>query len=168
MARLERGGQSADWLPQAPATLLQSAAEAIRPRVKDKGIALGVEVPDDLPPVAADAERLGQALANLLDNAIAYTERGGRISLSATPGPAGVTLIIADTGRGIAPEHLPHIFDRFYRIPGQSKEGGTGLGLAIVREIVAAHGGDITCESKPGKGTVFRLRLPYWRAPGGG
>ena len=69
-------------------------------------------------------------------------------------------LTVADTGVGIPPEYLPHVFDRFFRIPGQSEEAGTGLGLAIVKEIVTAHGGEITCESEPGKGTTFRITLP--------
>jgi signal transduction histidine kinase len=71
---------------------------------------------------------------------------------------------VADTGQGIAPEHLPHVFERFFRVPGHSRGGGTGLGLAIAREIVIAHGGTITCDSRPGAGTVFRLTLPVWDA----
>jgi signal transduction histidine kinase len=74
-----------------------------------------------------------------------------------------VTLSIADTGIGIPAEHLPFVFDKFFRVPGQSEEGGTGLGLAITREIVAAHGGTISCESEPGKGTVFSITLPRWK-----
>ena len=73
-----------------------------------------------------------------------------------------MTLTVADTGVGIAVEHLPHVFDRFFRIPGQSEEGGTGLGLAIVKEIVAAHNGEVACESEPGQGTTFRMILPAW------
>ena len=69
---------------------------------------------------------------------------------------------MADTGLGIPPEYLPHVFEKFFRVPGQSQGGGTGLGLAIVREIVTAHGGTITCDSQPGAGTMFRLTLPIW------
>ena len=76
-----------------------------------------------------------------------------------------VTLTVADTGVGIPAEYLPHVFDRFLRIPGRSEETGTGLGLAIVKEIVAAHKGEVTCQSEPGKGTTFRIALPVW---GGG
>jgi signal transduction histidine kinase len=167
MARLEQGGEKPHLVPQSPAALLRSAAATFLPRAKDKAIALAVDVSDDLPSIPADPDRLGHALNNLLDNALTYTERGGRISLSATADATDVTLIISDTGRGMAPEHVPHIFDKFYRIPGQSKEGGTGLGLAIVREIVTAHGGGISCESDVGKGTIFRVRLPIWRESGG-
>jgi signal transduction histidine kinase len=127
-------------------------------------VAVIVEAPADLPAVAADAQRLGHALSNLLENALTYTERGGRITLTATAEGGRVMITVADTGRGIPPEHLPHVFERFFRIPGQSPGSGTGLGLAIVREIVMAHGGTITCESRPGAGTVFRLLLPIWRS----
>jgi PAS domain S-box-containing protein len=163
LTRLERGREQLDIRPESPADLLQTAAEAIRPRAEDKGVAVVVEAPSDLPRVAADARRLGYALSNLLDNAVAYTERGGRIVLSATQADSNtVMLTVADTGVGIPPEHLPRIFERFYRIPGHSRQTGTGLGLAIVREVVAAHGGTITCESQPGSGTIFRLTLPIW------
>src|SRR5207237_7469305 len=103
-------------------------------------------------------------LSNLLDNALTYTPHGGRITVSGTAGQDEVTLAIADTGVGIAPEHLPHIFDKFYRIPGHTSEPGTGLGLAIVREVVTAHGGRVSCESRPGEGSVFRIVLPRARA----
>ena len=78
-----------------------------------------------------------------------------------------MTLAVADTGVGIPAEYLPHVFDRFFRIPGQSDETGTGLGLAIVKEIVAAHKGEVTCESEPGKGTTFRITLPTCDRGGG-
>jgi signal transduction histidine kinase len=119
-----------------------------------------VEAPSDLPLVLADAGRLGYALGNLLDNALTYTDRGGRITLSAAKAGDRIALTVADTGVGIPPEHLPHVFERFFRVPGQSRGTGTGLGLAIVREIVSAHDGTITCESRPHAGTVFRITLP--------
>jgi signal transduction histidine kinase len=107
-----------------------------------------------------DVARLGHALQNLLDNALTYTDRGGRVTLAASADGDSVTLSVADTGCGIPPEHLPHVFEKFFRVPGQSRGSGTGLGLAIVNEIVTAHGGAVTCESKPGTGTLFRLVLP--------
>jgi signal transduction histidine kinase len=162
LARLERGREYLDLRPEQPLVLLQTAAEALRPRAEDKGIKVEVEAADDLPLVGVDSHRLGHALGNLLDNALTYTERGGRITLSAAATPEAVQFVVADTGRGIPPEHLPHVFDKFFRIPGQSPEGGTGLGLAIVREIVTSHKGTITCESNPGSGTIFRLTLPVW------
>jgi signal transduction histidine kinase len=162
LTRLERGREQLDIRPEMPSDLLQTAADAIRPRAEDKGVEVVVEIPPDLPPVAVDAPRLEHALGNLLDNAVVYTDRGGRITLSAAQEDGRVTFRVADTGAGIAPEHLPHLFERFFRVPGQTRGTGTGLGLAIVREIVTAHGGSISCESQPGAGTVFRLTLPVW------
>jgi signal transduction histidine kinase len=119
-----------------------------------------LNVPPDLPPVAVDPARIGTALRNLVDNALAYTDSGGRITLAATATSEAVTLSVADTGIGIAAEYIPHIFEKFFRIRGQSRGSGTGLGLAIVHEIAVAHGGTITCDSQPGVGTTFYLTLP--------
>jgi signal transduction histidine kinase len=165
LTRLERGRVQLDLRPQAPAELLRVAADGVRDRARDKGVEVMVETTWDLPPIAADPQRLPRALDNLLDNAVSYTERGGRITLSASAADGQVTLTVADTGLGIPPEHLPHVFDRFFRVPGRSRAGGTGLGLAIVREIVTAHGGTVACESRPGQGSIFRLTLPVWSEP---
>jgi two-component system, NtrC family, sensor histidine kinase KinB len=160
LARLEQGREHLALRPAAPVDVLGAAAEAVRPRAADKNIDVEVEAAPNLPPVAVDGPRFGHALGNLLDNAVAQTDRGGRITLSAAAAGDGVVLSVADTGLGIAPEHLPHLFDKFFRIPGRGPDGGTGLGLAITREIVTAHGGTITCDSQQGTGTVFRIRLP--------
>jgi signal transduction histidine kinase len=159
LARLEQGSRQLELKHESPQSLLQTAAEAARPRAEDKGVEIVLDVLRGLPSVAVDASRLGHALRNLLDNALTYTERGGRITLAASADGDAVTLSVADTGIGISREHLPHVFEKFFRVPGQSRGAGTGLGLAIVNEIVTAHGGTITCESQPGIGTVFRLRL---------
>jgi signal transduction histidine kinase len=160
LARLEEGRVRLQRVPEEPIALLRNAAEAIQPRADDKEVTVTVEAADDLPPVAVDGERMAHALGNLLNNALAHTERGGRITLGAARADGAVVLSVADTGVGIPPEHLPHLFERFSRVPGRSQESGSGLGLAIVREIVAAHGGSITCESRPGEGTTFRITLP--------
>ncbi|HWY86374.1 MAG TPA: ATP-binding protein [Gemmataceae bacterium] len=160
LTRLEQGWRQLDVRPEAPATLLQAAADGIRPRAQDKGVDITLDVPPNLPAVAVDAARFGNALGNLLDNALTYTDRGGRITLSAGAAGDGVTLVVADTGCGIPPEHLGHVFEKFFRVPGQSRGSGTGLGLAIVQEIVTAHGGTISCASQPGVGTTFRINLP--------
>ena len=165
LARLEQGRPQLEVRPESAESLLRTAADGVRPRALDKGIEVVVEVPPGLPPVAVDTDRIGHALANLLDNALAYTDQGGRITLSAAASPEGVTLAVTDTGVGIPAEYLPHVFEKFFRVPGPSR-GGTGLGLAIVNEIVTAHGGTITCESQPGVGTTFRLTLPV--GSGGG
>ncbi len=161
LTRLEQGWRQLDVKPETPESLLQTAADRIRPRAQDKGVEIVLEIPLDLPAVAADASRLGSALGNLLDNALAYTDRGGKITLSAAAAePEGVMLTVADTGCGIPPEHLSHVFEKFFRVPGQSRGNGTGLGLAIVQEIVTAHGGTVTCTSQPNVGTAYRMILP--------
>jgi two-component system, NtrC family, sensor histidine kinase KinB len=160
LARLEQGGDHFERRSEAPADLLQEAAEAIRPRAADKGVAVKVQVAPDVPALAADRPQLEHALANLLDNALKYTEAGGQITLSAERAGEQVALCVSDTGLGIPPEHLPHLFEKFFRVPGTERGSGTGLGLAIVREIAQAHGGSVTCQSTPGTGTVFRILLP--------
>jgi PAS domain S-box-containing protein len=160
LARLEQGYRQLDVRPESVELLLKAAAEAIGPRAQDKGVEIVLDVPPELPLVVADAARIGTALRNLLDNALTYTDPGGKITLSAAAGAEDVTLSVADTGVGIPPEQLPHVFEKFFRVPGQSRGSGTGLGLAIVREIAVAHGGTITCQSQPGLGTTFRLTLP--------
>jgi NtrC-family two-component system sensor histidine kinase KinB len=160
LARLEQGQRPLDLHPVPAADLLRIATDKILPRATDKGVTLDLEVPNELPLVAADEAQLGHALSNLLDNALVYTDRGGTITVSAAAKDDRVSFAVADTGLGIAPEYLPHVFDRFFRIPGQSRGSGTGLGLAIVREIVAAHGGTVSCDSKPGMGSVFQMTLP--------
>ena len=164
LARLEQGGEALDVQPVKPQELLEIAAETARPRAHDKHLTLTVEDASGLPEVAADRVRLGHALNNLLDNALAYTEQGNRITLSARRTREGVELSVADTGIGIPPEHLAHIFDKFYRVPRRSRGQGTGLGLAIVHEIVTAHHGHVRAESQPGAGTLFRITLPLWEA----
>jgi signal transduction histidine kinase len=163
LARLEHGRGVIHARPVDPGSLLKSAAEAAAVRAEDRHIQLVVEEASDLPAVSVDVERLGHALNNLMDNALTYTEPGGRATLSAAAADGRVRISVADTGVGIPPEYLPHVFDKFFRVPDQGRSPGTGLGLAIVREIVQAHGGDITCESLPGKGTAFHISLPAWR-----
>jgi PAS domain S-box-containing protein len=164
LARLEQGQGSLQLDPETPRELLRSAADAVAPRAEDRQITLEVEAPSDLPKVAVDAARLGHALGNLLDNALNNTEPGGKVTLSAEPGADGfVKLTIADTGVGIPPEWMPHLFEKFFRVPEQGRPGGTGLGLAIVKEVVQAHRGEITCTSAPGKGTTFHILLPVWK-----
>jgi NtrC-family two-component system sensor histidine kinase KinB len=162
LARMEEGQRQLDLHPEPPDALLQAAVEMIRTQAEDQGVDVEVSVPPDLPLVAVDRRQLGHALHNLLNNSLTYTHKGGRITLSAEATDGTVTLSVADTGAGIPAEFLPHVFERFFRVPGKSQHGGTGLGLAIVREIVTAHGGTVSCESQPGEGTTIRLRLPVW------
>jgi histidine kinase len=116
--------------------------------------------------VLADRERIHQVLFNLLDNAVRFTPTGGRVTVSADRHDGSVDVHVADTGPGIGPEHLPRLFERFYRADSarSQREGGTGIGLAIARSVVEAHGGRIWAESEPGKGSVFTFELPVARA----
>ena len=128
----------------------------------ERQVALSVEAPKRLPRPALDSDRIGQVLRNLIDNALRYTPAGGRVSVTARPQGRGVTVAVADTGAGIAPEDLPHVFDRFYRADGSRTRatGGSGLGLAIVKQLVEAHGGRVWAQSEPGRGSAFSFALP--------
>jgi signal transduction histidine kinase len=161
LARLEEGREHLECVTVTPISLLREAADVASPRAESGQVELVVDANEDLPQVNVDPNRLGHALNNLLDNALTYTPPGGRITLSAAAeGTDRVRLTVADTGTGIPPEHMGHLFERFFRVPGQSRGQGTGLGLALVREIMTAHGGTVTCTSEPGQGTTFHLLLP--------
>jgi signal transduction histidine kinase len=125
-------------------------------------VAIERAIPDDLPALDADEERLHQVLFNLVDNAVRFTPPGGEVTIAAGRRNGSVEISVADTGVGIPAEHLPRLFERFYRVdPARSREdGGTGIGLAIARSVVEAHGGHIRAESIPGKGSVFAFDLP--------
>jgi signal transduction histidine kinase len=127
-----------------------------------RDVELDDRVPADLPPVYADPERIHQVVFNLLDNAVRFTPAGGRVTISAARRDGEVAVAVADTGPGIPAEHLPRLFDRFYRVDtARSRDdGGTGIGLAIARSIVEAHGGRIHAESEPGRGSTFTFELP--------
>lgn len=149
-------------------SLLRAAAEAAWPAYQAKGVQLRVAVDPRTPPLEVDRDRLMQVLVNLLANAVRHTPAGGMVTLSAECADAGVLLSVADTGEGIAPEHLPHLFERFYRAdPARDRQhGGSGIGLAITRALVRAHGGTITAHSAgPGTGAVFRVTLPAGEGP---
>ena len=148
-----------DLLERLKATYLYQASQA--------GIVLEVQARPGLPELDVDPDRMIQVLGNLVSNALRYTPEGGRITLSARAGNGAlhngsVQLLVRDTGRGIPPEALPRVFDRFYRgdPAREQQEGESGLGLAIARSIVEAHGGTITLESELGRGTVFTIELP--------
>ncbi len=142
--------------------LLRDIARDFALRAKKKGVMLRIEVPADIAPLYADPLRMEQVLTNLTDNALKFTPEGGTVTLGAAGRDGGIELWVSDTGQGILSSHLPHIFERFYRVDkGRSRDvGGTGLGLSIVKHIARAHGGDAEAESTFGKGTTIRLRLP--------
>lgn len=141
--------------------LLGECAGITRQNMLDKGIRFVWKVPDNVPPVTGDGDKLKQVFLNLLSNAIKYNVDGGRITLSADFDEEKITISVKDTGHGIPPESLEHMFKRFYRVPGTEKvAAGTGLGLSIVQRIVHAHGGDVRVESNVGEGAKFTVIIP--------
>jgi two-component system phosphate regulon sensor histidine kinase PhoR len=151
-------------LALAPVNLAEAANSVIAlldNKAEIKGITVVNELATGIPLVAADRQRLEQIFFNLLDNALTYTPAGGRITISADVAAEEVIVKVSDTGSGIPPQHLPRLFERFYRVdPSRSREkGGTGLGLAIVKHIVQLHGGTVGVASTPGKGSTFSFTL---------
>ncbi|MFZ0198746.1 MAG: ATP-binding protein [Candidatus Sulfotelmatobacter sp.] len=170
LARVESGETRFEVEPVPPAELLHDAEESFREIAPTHGIDLKIhdfdlkESPnvDALPPVLADREAIHQVFSNLIDNALKYGASGGRIVLGARPVFHAVEFYVQDFGAGIASEHLPRLFERFYRVDkARSREsGGTGLGLAIAKHIMIAHGGSIRAESELAHGSTFLFTLP--------
>jgi signal transduction histidine kinase len=151
----------------APGALIDGAVSAVADRFAAKGVTLSSHADSGMPAVWADPHRLGQVLANLLDNALRHTARGGRVEISATTQRDEIAISVSDDGDGIAAEHLPHVFERFYRVDAarDREHGGAGIGLAIAKALVEAHQGHITASSDgPGTGTTFTITLPVPRA----
>lgn len=148
------------------AGLVQEAAAVFRPLAESKGVQLRVALVGKIPPIQGDGGRLTQVLHNLLNNALRHTPKGGRVTVQTEPSIAGLMVRVVDTGDGISAEHLPHVFDRFYRTDRSRSrdEGGTGLGLAIVRAVVESHGGRVAVYSAgTGQGSTFEIALPLPR-----
>jgi signal transduction histidine kinase len=142
--------------------VIQSTVDNLLPISQKLGLEMTCEIPADLPDVTADPQRIGQVLRNLINNALDYTPASGRITIQARAEGAFIRVAVMDTGYGIASEHLPFLFERFYRAdPSRSRStGGAGLGLAIVKQLVQAQGGQVGVESNPGTGSTFYFTLP--------
>ncbi|HVO80709.1 MAG TPA: ATP-binding protein [Terriglobales bacterium] len=160
LARVESGEQRFDMQPVSSGELLQEAVQSFQEVARSQGIELQVEDAAQAR-VSADRDAIHQVFANLIDNALKYGASGGRIVLGARPSPSGVEFYVRDFGPGIPSEHLPRLFERFYRVDkARSREsGGTGLGLAIAKHIVFAHGGAIRAESELNHGSTFLFTL---------
>ena len=158
----EAGQLRLECRPVALPDVVNRAMEAVRARAADKGVALQVDMPPELPPVQADPHRVEQILGNFLSNALTHTPSGGEIISAAQAREGEVEISVSDTGEGIPPEHLPYIFERFYRVDRSRSRatGGTGLGLTIAKQLVEAHGGWISVDSEIGRGTQFTFTLP--------
>lgn len=167
LALSEAGQLQLQCEPVAIDALIERAIESLQPQADEKQIDISTHMPPDLPLVAVDHRRVHQILRNLLANAVAYTPAHGRVQVAAQADAAMVTVKVSDSGIGIAPEHLPNIFERFYRADASRARatGGTGLGLAISRQLVEAHGGNIHIESKVNRGTEVSFTLPIADLP---
>jgi signal transduction histidine kinase len=162
LSKLESGEVPLHLEPVALASLVERVYSEIAVGRAVTDVDLHTDVPAGLL-VEADEERIHQVLFNLVDNAVRFTPPGGSVTVSAVPEDERVAIVVQDTGVGIAPEHLPRLFERFYRADAaRSRDdgGGTGIGLAIAREIVEGHGGVVTAESEPGDGATFTFDLP--------
>jgi len=164
LARLEGGGDTLDREPVLVDDLFRRVVDRHQPLLRERHITLTVASAPDTPLVYGDPDRLEQALQNVAANAIRHTPDGGRVTLEAAPDGDRVRITIADTGPGIPPEHLAHVFDRFYKVDasraGTRAPSGSGLGLSIVRAIVLRHGGEIRVSNTPDGGAAFTFLLP--------
>ena len=160
----EAGQLALDKQPLDMGEVVTRVAEKYRLRAEEQNVALSVQVAPNLPRVSADAGRIEQALVNLAENALRYgaSDAGGRVTLGARAMADGVEAWVSDTGPGIAPEDLPHVFERFWRSEESRNRqtGGSGIGLALVKQLIEAHGGRVSVESTLGHGATFRVMLP--------
>jgi two-component system sensor histidine kinase BaeS len=162
LALAEAGQLRLERKPVSLSRVVAQVADGLEIQAQQKGVGLEFDVPGVLPPVEADEQRIAQVLFNLLSNALRHTPAGGTISTKAAVHDGFVSISVSDTGTGISPEDLPHVFDRFYRTDHSRARatGGSGLGLTIARQLVEAHGGQISAQSRLGQGSTFTFSVP--------
>jgi signal transduction histidine kinase len=165
VSQAEEGQVRFDLRPVQPESLVSATVDSFAEGYEMKGVRLVASIQAGLPQMLVDPERMGQVLGNLLDNALRHTPEGGSVTISAASSSraAEVALSVEDTGEGIPAEHLPHVFERFYRVDTarDRTHGGSGIGLAIARALVEAQGGQLTAASPgTGLGSTFRILLP--------
>lgn len=163
VTRAESGETRLQLRREDPRHVLIAAANGVQVSADAAGVSIAVEAPGGMPLIAVDQQRIAQVLGNLLDNAVRHTPVGGRVTLRAVLNGDDVVLQVQDTGSGVPADHLPFVFERFYRAD-QARDrdhGGSGIGLAIVKALVDAHGGTVAARSPgAGQGSVFEVRLP--------
>ena len=167
LSQIEVKAREFEYRSQSPAQLLRAVTDGMRPVFDRKSLKLTIRpLPEDTV-VECDAGAVQQIMGNLLDNAAKYTPEGGEVTVGMQESPRGLDVFVRDTGIGIAEEHIPRLFERFYRVDkARSRElGGTGLGLAIVKHLVQAHYGEVWVESEVGKGSTFWFSLPHMQPP---
>ncbi len=163
LSQVEAGAFELDCQSENIAELIQHTATRLRPQFEEKGVNLKVDLPSDLPRVQADEDRINQVLINLIGNALQYTPAGGRVTVAVQRQSSEVLVTVTDTGIGVAGEHLPHLFTRFYRVDKSRSRagGGSGIGLTITKHLIEAHGGRIWVESAGvDQGSTFGFALP--------
>jgi two-component system phosphate regulon sensor histidine kinase PhoR len=160
LSRIETGKAELKLEPVNINDLAEEVTAQLKPQAERQRLSLVKELASELPQVPADRARVRQVIVNLLHNAIKFTDPGGRITVGTRGEGDSVTVAIADTGRGISGEDLPHVFERFYKGDKVRTGEGTGMGLAIAKHIVEAHGGNIRVESQEGRGSTFSFNLP--------
>ena len=161
LARLESGRAQFQTQVFEFSPLLEECASLMRPKAQERGIYIEMDIPGEQLMLRADRNKVKQIVINLDSNAIKYNQQNGRLVIWAGQVGGNVVLKVSDTGAGIPPESLPHLFKKFYRVPGTERiTQGTGLGLSITRRIVEAHGGQISVESHVNQGTTFTVSLP--------
>lgn len=148
--------------PVSLSGIVERTLTALFPRINEKRLDVTTKIPPDLPEIVVDPERIGQVLRNLLTNAIAYSPPAGQISVEIVPHGRSIEVRVSDTGPGIEAEHIPLVFERFYRVDVSRTRltGGAGLGLAIAKQLVQAHGGEVGVSSTIGKGSTFWFSIP--------
>ncbi len=159
LSRLETGESALEFENVEPKALAESAVERFSAIARESSLELRSIVSDELPLVSVDSEKIGQVFSNLISNAIKWTPPGGKITVSGWEDDAMVWFSVADTGQGIQPEHLPHIFERFFKTDAARSQPGAGLGLSISRHIVDAHHGAISATSTSGEGSEFTFTV---------
>jgi histidine kinase len=163
LSRVEAGAFKLERRPLAIADLIQQTAAHLRAQFEEKEVTLQLNLPDNLPQVLADKDRISQVLLNLMGNALQYTPPGGSVTVTTKVENPELLVSIGDTGIGVSAEHLPHIFNRFYRVDKSRSRagGGSGIGLTIAKHLIEAHGGHIWAASEgEGRGSIFTFSLP--------
>ncbi|MFW6195205.1 MAG: sensor histidine kinase [Chloroflexota bacterium] len=160
LSRLESGAAPIHLAPLDLRELVMDEVDRLQPVADRSGVEMQVHAPDDLPHVTADYEKVCRVVDNLVSNALKAVDDGGRVTVSLDRCESGVRLRVSDNGEGIDPEHLPHVFERFFKADSSRSSSGTGLGLAIVKHIAQVHGGDARVESRLGEGATFSVTFP--------
>jgi NtrC-family two-component system sensor histidine kinase KinB len=160
LSKIEAGKMEMEFSSISVQFLCEKVVAVFKPQVEEKAVSLSLNVPEDLPNVKADDNKIAWVLTNLISNALRYTSHGGHIRLSAESFGPYVQISVMDDGTGIPYEYQSKIFDKFVQIKSDKVLGGSGLGLAICKEMVRAHGGTIWVDSVPGEGSVFTFTLP--------